>query len=192
MKSLTNYILEKLKINKDVRSHFVLKPGDEFSILSLYFNNEWDKKVELQICPPFKVKSVDDKKIIYNVPFHDRDVELEYYVNSKGYYQHDDKDSRSQSNKERNYNNEILMYPQDYKELLELLLKEKIFNPKYSENAINKITDMLNKHYFNKIDMEELRSKQLIVYNNTLKSVVMPIERPKELKDIINTHYEKY
>ena len=83
MKDLTLYIIEKLKINKDSKWSGKINPGDEISILSLYFNNSWDNKIELRIHRPFKVKEINDNKLMYISPYNSKEIEHEYYINSK-------------------------------------------------------------------------------------------------------------
>lgn len=192
MKSINLYITEKLKINKDSSlEHINLKEGDKFSILSLYFNNDWDNYVHLGIYPLFTVKSIDDKKIIYKAPFHNNDINMDYYINSKGYYQHDDKDDRAKT-PGRLYNNEIFLNPVEYKEILNLILKEKVFNPKYAEAGTKRILDKLVKEYFDNVNTKELYSREIKYYDKTHSGWVTPFTRPKELKEVISNHYGEY
>ena len=82
--------------------------------------------------------------------------------------------------------------PYEYKEILELLLKEKVFNHKYAEEAKEKIVNELIGKYFDikeKTNLDELEAKPLIYYDCTGKYSINPIERPKELKEIIQKYY---
>ena len=189
MRNITNYILEKLHLNKDINIiHFA--EGDKVSYLSLYFNNDWDKKIQLRIHEPFIIKSIDDDNITYTTT-DNRDITYKCYINSNGYYQKDENDDRYKSDK-RNYDSTILLKPYEYKEILELLLKEKVFNHKYAEEAKEKIVNELIGKYFDikeKTNLDELEAKPLIYYDCTGKYSIHPIERPKELKEIIQKYY---
>lgn len=188
MRNITNYILEKLHLNKNINIiHF--EKGDKVSCLSLYFNNNWDKKIELRISEPFIIKSINDDNITYTTTA-DKDITYKYYINSNGYYQKDENDDRYKSDK-RNYDCTILLKPYEYKEILYLLLKEKVFNPKYAKEAKEKIVNELRKYFDikEKTNLNELETKPLIYYDCTGKFSINPIERPKELKEIIKKYY---
>lgn len=189
MRNITNYILEKFRINKDINIiHFA--EGDEVSCLSLYFNNNWDKKIELRIHEPFIIKSIDGDNITYTTTYN-KDITYKYYINSNGYYQKNENDDRYKSDK-RNYDYTILLKPYENKEILELLLKEKVFNPKYAEEANEKIVNELLGKYFDikeKTNLDELKTKSLVYYNCTGKYSIYQMERPKELKEIIQKYY---
>ena len=143
MINLNEYIIEKLKINKDSKWSRKISSDDEISILSLYFNNPWDKEIELRIRRPFKVKEINDNKLIYISPYNGKEIEHEYYINSKEYYQSDSKES-SGKNAGRIYDYEIFMHVDEYKKILELILQEKVFNPKYSDEGSKKNNGSIN------------------------------------------------
>ena len=65
MKTINTYIIEKLKINKDSKLDNIIYNGDDISILEIYYNNLWDDTIYININRLFKVKEVDDNKIIY-------------------------------------------------------------------------------------------------------------------------------
>ena len=192
MINLNEYIIEKLKINKDSKWSRKINLDDEISILSLYFNNPWDKEIELRIRRPFKVKEINDNKLIYISPYNGKEIEHEYYINSKEYYQSDSKESGGK-NAGRIYGYAIFMHADEYKKILELILKEKVFNPKYSDEGSKKIIDLLIKDYFDNINMKELNNRKILYYDFTSNSgVVGTFKRPKELKEVIDTYYAKY
>ncbi|MBQ3416068.1 MAG: hypothetical protein IJH39_12200, partial [Clostridia bacterium] len=164
MRNITNYILEKLHLNNDINI-MCFEKGDKVSCLSLYFNNNWDKEIALRIREPFVIKSIDDDNITYTTT-DNRDITYKYYINSNGYYQKDENDVRYESYKsdKRNYDCTILLKPYEHKEILELLLKEKVFNPKYAKEAKEKIVNELLGKYFDikeKTNLDELEAKPL-------------------------------
>ena len=187
MKELNTYILEKLHLKKGIKSVKTLAPDDEFGILSLYFNNARDFEVVFEIRRPYIIEKIDDKVLTYKSSYG-RGFDVSYYVNSKGYYQYDEMEINGK-NKGRIFRYWVFLNVYEYKEILQLLLKEKVFNPKYKEEAEKKIKDILVKDYFDNINMSEFNKKELIFYDLTSGSVVSVFERPKELKDVINTYY---
>ena len=191
MKTINTYILEKLKINKDSKLDNIIYNGDDISILEIYYNNLWDDTIYININRLFKVKEVDDNKIIYISPYNDNEIEQEYYTNSKNYYQSDIKESGGK-NSGRIYKNIIYMQPKKCKQLIELILKEKVFNPKYSKEGNKKIVDTLINDYFDNVNIDELKNKTIKYYDCTHKGFIEPFTRPKELKEILTGYYAKY
>ena len=189
MKDFSQYVFEKLNLSKVAKSKdnniSYFEKGEDITMIGLYLNNPWDNTVELEIYEPHTVMNFTDKEIIYKA--NNRDIKFEYYINSKGFCQHDISESKSG----RIFHHYVFMHLEKCKEIIELLLKEKVFNPKYAESAKEKIIDILDKEYFDNLDMNEIKKRKLRFYDMThaKSGVVMPFERPKELKEVISQYY---
>lgn len=190
MRNLNTYIIEKLHLNKDSKLTKSFLEGDKVCFLELYFNNAFDDKIYLRIRQPFTIKYFDKEKITYTVPFNGKELEEKIYFNSKGYYQSDRKESGGK-NTGRIYSYTIYLTSDDYKNFLEIILKEKAFNPKYKEIAKEKIIKLLKDKYFDidKVNIEELDNRELLYYDMSHKGYCSSFKKPKEFKEFIDKYY---
>lgn len=191
MKEITNYIIEKFRINKNIKLKKFYN-GDNICILSLHLMNSWTDELEVEIYPPYKLTSIDEEenRIEYSVevstpgwnsnqPKTTKKIDLykEYYINSHGFHQEKDEDKRTRT---------LYLCWSDMQEFLKLLLKEKVFNPNYDKLNIIKI---LKDKYFDDIKPLKPNNKKIILMDFSGEHSKKHFERPKDLKEFINKFY---
>lgn len=83
MINLNSYIVEKLHLNKDIKVPYILSPGEYIFSMSIRL---WGKELEFRIYHPFKCIDFNEKEINYETDAG-RDVKLQIFLNSNGYYE---------------------------------------------------------------------------------------------------------
>ena len=183
MKKITDYILEKFKISKISKKANVNKfnKGDKICILGLYRSNEYTNEIEVQMRQPFILKEINEEynTLTYIVPGTKKELTWNFYINSHGYYQGEDK---------YDYSRTLYLSWTDMRYFLNLLLAEKVFNPKYGSKDVIKI---LEANYFDNIEHFKLDEKEIRYMDFSGNGTVSDFERPKDLKEFIADYYEE-
>jgi len=85
MRKIDNYIIEKLRINKNFKKvKGLLKVNESMMIISLRFTFESNKRLELKLYDPFKVINLTSKKIEY-LTDQDKKISQDIFTNSNSY-----------------------------------------------------------------------------------------------------------
>lgn len=92
MVSFNDYILEKLRISIDLMKKDKFEPGDNFLIISLYNMNNYKFFSDLKIIS-FENYDEDRYEIKYHSGNTDKDLTRILYINDKGYFQKDIKET---------------------------------------------------------------------------------------------------
>jgi len=186
MKAINSYLVEKLKITKDIisKSDNKLKFDDDLvSVFSLYRPNKYIDEFIIKLYEPFKLIEISNTKdnlydIIYLTTNQRKNLRKDCHVNEYGFLELDDSNSCT-----------IYVKPKYMKEILELMISKKIFNPKYD---IDSFIDILFDEYIDSSNKKILgKGKNLfsVCDYSSNTGVIHQMTRPKDIKDFITKHY---
>ena len=165
MNNLKEYIIEKLKLGKDINHTYSISNGDKVGIFSVYLADEYNKKVQIQLHSPKVINEITKDEISYD-DRNGRKLTFDIYENKYGYIQ-----ENINNTYQKDYCRTIYLNKYDSIEFLTGLLKRNIKN-----------VDLLFK-YFEHIDTFDLENSTLEVYDS--RDVVVGSIKDKGIKEII-------
>ena len=170
MNNLKEYIIEKLKLNKDISNNYVISNGDTVGIFDVYTGNKRDKAIQIQLHSPKVITEITKETISYPAK-NGRMLTFNIVENKYGYIQED-----IANQYQGDFRRTIYLNKYDSIEFLNGLLKRNIDN-----------VDLLH-NYFDHIDNFDFENSTLTVYD--CRDSVIESIKDKGIKEIRKEYEE--